>query len=660
MTSDDNAQKTKTIRNVRYLVAACILLTAANPASGSEIHELVQCGDVEPVRTALRLHPEKIDVKDEGGRTPLHWACRSDQLEMVELLVGSGAAVDVQDQYLNAPLHSLASRNLSDGMVFLIERGADVDVVNYERMTPLHLAAESGSNAAARVLIAAGADLEIKNDRGRTALILCARERGDASTARVLLEAGANVNAVDASKNSALDLAAWRGKTEMVSLLLDAGAKVPTDQQRAQRLFSESASNGLTRLFTTLVDAGGDPAFPLPGGGSLLHEAAAGGSLEILRGLASHGLDIDQQDRYGWTPLHYAARDGRIECATWLISNGAKTGTRNTMGETPFNVADQMKMNTVAEVLREAGADTSPARFPDLRGPYLGQEEPGDTPQPFAVGVVSSIWSLHSAVSFSPEGDLAMWAPMVEIPGEIYSQGGVMVSRRVDGRWTAPDWADFSGEVDGDVPFIAPDGRRVFFISTRSLDGRSAPSRERIWYADRRGDGWTSARAVDPVVNDLPQHWQFSVDSRQDLFVSMDLPAGQGGGDIYRSQLVSGSWQKPVNLGPPVNTEKDEATPYIAPDESYLVFQRDGDLFVSLRSDGGGWSEPKDIGAAINTEFRELCPLVSPDGKFLFFLRYRDGVTHAWWVRTESFLSQVHGDHVTSEPSTNPGEDEHP
>jgi len=652
MTSATNAPKTKILRRARYLIVACILLNGTGAAWGSEIHELVQSGDVEAVRTALRLQPEKVDVEDEGGRTPLHWACRSDQLEMVELLVGSGATVDVLDEYLNAPLHYLASRGLSDAMGFLIERGANVDVVNYEQMTPLHLAAASGSIAAAQILIAAGADLEIQNDRGRTALILCARERGDASTAHLLLEAGANANAVDASKNSALDLAAWRGKTEMVTLLLDAGAKVPKDPQRAQRLFSESASNGLTRLFTTLIDAGSDPAFPLPSGGSLLHEAAAGGSLEILISLASRGFDIDQQDRYGWTPLHYAARDGRVECATWLISNGAKTGTRNTMGETPFNVADQMRMNTVVAVLREAGADASPARFPDLRGPYLGQEPPGDTPQPFAVGIVSSIWSLHSAVSFSPQGDLAMWAPMVEIPGEIYSQGGVMVSRRVDGRWTAPDWADFSGEVDGDVPFIAPDGRRVFFISTRQLAGASDSGRERIWYTDRRGEGWTPARAVDPAVNDLPQHWQFSVDSRQDLFVSMDLPAGQGGGDIYRSRFGEGGWQEPINLGPPVSTEADESTPYIARDGSYLIFQRGGDLYISDRGKDGDWSTPRDLGAAINTEHRELCPLVSPDGKYLFFLRYRDGVTHAWWVRAGSFLSQVHGDHVTSRQST--------
>jgi len=660
MTPASNAPKTKILRRARPLIVACILLNGADPVSGTELHELVQGGDMERVRTALRLHPETIDVKDESGRTPLHWACRSDQLEMVELLVSSGAAVNVQDEYLNAPLHYLASRGLSEGMADLIERGADVDVVNHERMTPLHLAAASGSIAAVQILIDAGADLEIRNDRGRTALILCARERGDASTARLLLGAGAAANAVDSSKNSALDLAAWRGKTEMVTLLLDAGAKMPTDPQREQQLFSESASNGLTRLFTTLIAAGSDPAFPLPSGGSLLHEAAAGGSLEILISLASHGLDIDQQDRYGWTPLHYAARDGRVECATWLITNGANTGTRNVMGETPFNVAEQMRMNTVAHVLREAGADTSPARFPGLRGPYLGQEPPGDTPQPFAVGIVSSIWNLHSAVSFSPEGDLAMWAPMVEIPGEIYSQGGVLVSRRVDGTWTAPQWAEFSGEVDGDVPFIAPDGSRVFFISTRSLDGRSAPSRERIWYTDRSGDGWTSAQAVDPAVNDLPQHWQFSVDSRQDLFVSMDLPAGHGGGDLYRSQFVRGTWREPVNLGPPVNTEKDEATPYIAPDGNYLVFQRDGDLFVSFRTEGGGWSEPRDLGAAINTEFRELCPMVSPDGKYLFFLRYRDGVTHAWWVRARPYLSQFHCDQAASEPSKKPGEDGHP
>ena len=61
-------------------------------------------------------------------------------------------------------------------------------------------------------------------------------------------------------------------------------------------------------------------------------------------------------------------------------------------------------MDAVAGLLAEKGADHSEIRFPVLKGGYLGQKLPGEKPELFAPGIVSSIWGLHSTAVFLPTG----------------------------------------------------------------------------------------------------------------------------------------------------------------------------------------------------------------------------------------------------------------
>ena len=63
-----------------------------------------------------------------------------------------------------------------------------------------------------------------------------------------------------------------------------------------------------------------------------------------------------------------------------------------------------------------------------------------------------------------------------------------------------------------------------------------------------------------------------------------------------------------------------------------MIFERDGDLYLSFREGDRGWSEPRDLGEPINSPSLEICSIVSPDGKYLFFLSARGGEIHVWWV----------------------------
>jgi ankyrin repeat protein len=489
---------------------------------------------------------------------------------------------------------------------------------------------------AVAVLLKRGADLETRDDYGRTALILCARERGQAPTGRLLIEAGADANAVDKFGDGALSLAAWRGKSDFIDLLLEEGARVPESGEPWQKMLFQAVDKGMTTLFRLLTDRSQDLRPVDPSGQSLLHSAAAGGSADIVGLLIERGFDAAKADRFGWTPLHYAARDGRTEAARILIEKGAPLNTRTISGQTAYNVAQERSMEAVAALLAEKGADKTDIRFPVVEGDYLGQKPPGDKSELFGLGIISSIWGLHSTAVFSPDGNEVYWAPMMTFPGEIYSRGGLQMMRRVNGRWTPPVWAPFSGpKGQDDVPFFSADGKRIYFISRRAHPGESRNESNRIWFADRTPDGWSVPRPLNPNVNSMHMHWEFSLDLEGNVYFAGQSPGGLGLNDIYCARFEDGMYDRPVNLGAPVNSSAGEESPFIAPDKSYLLFSRLYDLWVSFRGADGGWSAPLKLGPEVNSPSIELCPIVTSDGKHLFFLSQRGGESHAYWVSAD-------------------------
>jgi len=186
----------------------------------------------------------------------------------------------------------------------------------------------------------------------------------------------------------------------------------------------------------------------------------------------------------------------------------------------------------------------------------------------------------------------------------------IMMTRILDGRWTQPVFAPFSGPSDidfyDDVPFVTPDNKRLFFMSKRPLGSETA-QKENIWFVERTATGWSQPKSVGPAVNAMSLH-----------FGGHDEKNGLGSSDIYSSRLVNGEYTTPVNLGPAVNSKDGESQPFVAPDESFILFYRaPGQVpsaFVSFKGRDGKWlpAVPFDlpwVGAGL---------IVSPDGKYLF------------------------------------------
>jgi hypothetical protein len=290
------------------------------------------------------------------------------------------------------------------------------------------------------------------------------------------------------------------------------------------------------------------------------------------------------------------------------------------MGQSAWNVAQDNGDAAMSALLAGKGAETTPAAFPELRGPYLGRKPPGRTPEVFAPGIVSARYGLHSNVVFSPDGAEAFWSLMIPPRGAGYGTGRTVVSRLVNGRWTYPQPAVFDGTPLDDVPFFHPAAPRLYDMSSRRLPDGAPPGKENIWVWDKGGKGWTNPRPLEPSVNRLPHHWQFSVDRSGTLYFSSTWGGARG---IFSSRLVDGRYAEPENLGPSIGS--DAGFPFIAPDGSYLLFTRGMDqLCVSFPGPQGRWGEAISLGP----EFAGMLPIVSPDGKYLFFGRN----AQAYWA----------------------------
>jgi Tol biopolymer transport system component len=214
----------------------------------------------------------------------------------------------------------------------------------------------------------------------------------------------------------------------------------------------------------------------------------------------------------------------------------------------------------------------------------------------------------------------------------------IYVSRLESGKWSAPELAPFSGKYFDKEPFVSPDGKRIFFASLRPVDGVE-PKNQRdfnIWFVEMTSSGWSEPKPAGPAVNSPAYENYPSVAANGTLYFAGEREGGKGGNDLYRARLVNGKYRHVESLYE-LNTPNVDADPYIAPDESYLIFCSNrsgglgsGDLYISFNQNGK-WTAPKNLGAAVNTAEFEYTPLISPDGKLLFFSRGWGEIYHIDW-----------------------------
>jgi hypothetical protein len=277
----------------------------------------------------------------------------------------------------------------------------------------------------------------------------------------------------------------------------------------------------------------------------------------------------------------------------------------------------------VATVFAQQGGP----EWPKLTGPYLGQKMPGATPEVFAPGIVST--EAHEfSCSFTPDGNEFYFTrrdSTTKVPL-------IMMTKLLDGTWTKPEVVSFIEGTQSFEPRVTVDGKRLYFTYGKILPDQQGPPMN-IFYVEREGDDWGVPHNMGAPFN--PMKAMYVSTTRDGTIYTTDVSGGPGSECIAVAKPVDGKYEKLEKLGPPINVGARDMYPFVAPDESYLLFTSrrhvegiKSGLFVSFKNEDGTWSDPRGIALPMEVGL----PLVTPDGKYLFFTGGERGKSDIYWV----------------------------
>jgi Tol biopolymer transport system component len=278
-------------------------------------------------------------------------------------------------------------------------------------------------------------------------------------------------------------------------------------------------------------------------------------------------------------------------------------------------------------------------------------------PQLFAPGTISTPDD-EFAIAFEPDGKTAYFtkrSPTTNTP----SRSVICVTHLVDGHWSEPQIASFSGIYNDFGTAVSSDGRRLIFSSDRPANATAKNGANiDLWMIEKTEDRWSEPRNLGAPINSEAAEAYPALSADGTLYFASNRAGGAGATDLYRSKFSNGSYAAPENLTQ-LNSPASESQPAIAADQSFIVFASTGradaqaaagapyprpDLYVSFRA-GDGWTTPVNLGSPINSPDNEGSPALSPDGQWFFFSSDRGFVSIPMTKRltAEDYERGVHG-----------------
>ena len=296
-----------------------------------------------------------IETKDDTGRSPLHWACRSGALAVVKLLVKAGAGVRVTDNKGYTCLIRASYHGHTETVRYLVGLPqVDLSNKNNHGCTALHCAADQKHADVVEVLIDAGADIDMKDNMGGTPLHWTCR-LGALDVMKLLVKAGAGVGVTDNDGNTCLILAAYSGYTETVRYLVGLPqVDVNNSSNRGFTSLHRAVLRKHSDVVKVLIDAGADVEAMNSKGRTPLRCACTVEHPENVQMLVEAGADVCAVDDNSDRCLSVAARYGHTETVRYLVGlPEVDVNHRNLLGHTALDCAGQKQHADVVQVLLE-------------------------------------------------------------------------------------------------------------------------------------------------------------------------------------------------------------------------------------------------------------------------------------------------------------------
>ncbi|XP_031563358.1 transient receptor potential cation channel subfamily A member 1-like isoform X2 [Actinia tenebrosa] len=299
------------------------------------LHYAARSNHVEIVKMLLKAN---ADVEVKGSEkiqkiTPLVCAAKFNAIEACRVLIQNGANVNVKDCYGQTGLHHTTRRTHHKIVELLLTEGKmDVNVVDVDKTTALHMAAQVGDHLSAELLLFHGIDIEAQDNDGFTAFHIAARE-GNTKVLKTLLDTARSckmnttslLDIPDHYGNTCLHLAVKFGHCPATKLCIDYGASPCCWQASLQ---------------------------------TPLHLAAVSGNLCILKMLmANKHSDIHIEDGDGMTPILRSSLEGHTDIMEYLLDEGAQLNSPPGSGSpSPLMCAVERGQHKAIEFLLSRGA----------------------------------------------------------------------------------------------------------------------------------------------------------------------------------------------------------------------------------------------------------------------------------------------------------------
>ena len=200
-----------------------ISMPAEEFAEGCKLLQQAALGNIETIKSILRVRPHLLNFPDYDRRTALHVAASEGHLDVCIYLVERGAKVNRSDRWGGSPLDDAHRHRHKNVIFFLRDLGASSGTTN--NMSNFITAAADGDVDEVVLLLSVGG-IEINDGDydSRTALHLASGE-GNHEVVKLLCERGANVNAEDRWGNRPLDDAVSSKHRKCAEILAEHGAE---------------------------------------------------------------------------------------------------------------------------------------------------------------------------------------------------------------------------------------------------------------------------------------------------------------------------------------------------------------------------------------------------------------------------------------------------
>jgi len=328
----------------------------------------VALGDIAHIKLFIKYN---VDINAASEKiTPLRHAVSKNNLEIVRLLIESGANVNLQDYYKRSPISDAIKNENIEMVRLLVSLGADVNMQHDEKCTPIHIAISEKSIDIVEYLLQNGASIFLKDYKEKNALIYALEI--DIVFVKTIINHDKKI-LDEPYQHSLLYYAIQEGNLEIINYLENVGVKIDFTLDRKGTTILHGAMKAKTnrlKIIEKLLAAGQKANIRNDHGSTPLHCLQSSYHVDtIVDMLLGYGADLNVKNNSGLTPLHttlfslcedeYVSSWSSPNAFAVLLKKGCDINAQDNNGNTVLHRAAIGHSKRVIWFLLDNGADKS-------------------------------------------------------------------------------------------------------------------------------------------------------------------------------------------------------------------------------------------------------------------------------------------------------------